>query len=160
MVQRHNRRGWAEIVPLAAAAVLLLAACSPGEGSGGTDGGDDPGVLTAEDCQRYVGAFQQAGAVNDPSHAEAVGQVAGILDDGADRVPDEISDDFRVMAGAYQGFADALQDMNTDFADLGSLSELDPEDLTALDAANRALNTPQVQDAAANIDAFLTEHCT
>lgn len=146
------------MTPLAAVAMLLLAACSPGEGSGGTDGGDDT-VLTAEDCTRYVAAFQQAGAVNDPSHAEAVGQVADVLDDGADRVPAEIGDDFRVMAGAYQGFADALQDMNTDFADLGSLSELDPEDLAALEAANQALNTPQVQDAAANIDAFLTEHC-
>lgn len=157
MVQRHTR--WAAIIPLAAAAVLL-AACSPGGGSDETDAGDDSGVMTAEDCQRYVEAFQLAGAVNDPSHAEAVGQVADVLDDGADRVPAEIGDDFRVMAGAYQGFADALQDMNTDFADLGSLSELDPEDLAALEAANQALNTPQVQDAATNIDAFLTEHCT
>lgn len=154
MVQRHDMRRWAAAA-LTAAAAVLLAACSPGDG----DAGGSAGALTAEDCQRYVQAFQQAGAVNDPSHADAIVQVAGVLDEGADRVPAQVSDDFRVMASAYQGYADALQDLNTDFANLESLSELDAEDVAALEAASQTLNTPQVHDAATNIDAFLTEHC-
>lgn len=142
-------------VALCAAVVLALAACSPGDGDGGAAGG-----VTDAECQRYIEAFELAATVNDPSNAGAIVEVAGTLNDAADQVPAEVGDDFQVMADAYEAYADALDDMNTDFANLGSLSELDAEDLAALESANQALNTPRVQDAAASIDAFLTESCT
>lgn len=164
---------------VAAALVLLLAGCAGGddtadEGSIEPDGTEDAtgepspsgedgsglGALTDADCRQYAQAFQEAPNVADPDSLDGIGQIADILDDAADRVPNEISDDFRVMADAYRAFGEALQDLDVDFNDPESMARLSAEDLATLQAAGEAMGTSEVQEAAENIDAFLQEHCT
>lgn len=163
----------------AAALVLLLAGCGGGddtadEGSIEPDGTEDAtsepspsgedgsalSALTDADCRQYAEAFRDAPDVADPTSLDGIEQIADILDDAANRVPNEISDDFRVMADAYRTFGGALADLDVDFNDPEAMARLSAEDLAKLQVAAEAMGTSEVQEAAENIDAFLQEHCT
>lgn len=168
--QRTVQRS-AVVAVLAAAVMVLLAACGGGEVE--TDAtverddaptseelADAGGLLTDADCQQYVEAFGQPPSVTDPGSLDGIQQTADVLDDAADRVPDEISDDFRVIASAYRVFADAFVDMNLDFTDPAAVAALGAEDLAKLEAAGQAMSSAEVQEATDNLEAFLAQHCT
>ncbi|MEX2619510.1 MAG: hypothetical protein WD250_04755 [Egibacteraceae bacterium] len=154
-----------------AAAMMTLAACGGGEDPDtaitdptptetDTDTGGGIAALTDADCQQYAQAFQDVPNVADPSSLESIGELADVLDDAADRVPNEISDDFRVLADAYREFTNALGDSDIDFSDPESAAAMGPEDIAALQAAGEAFSSEELQTATQNIQAFLTENCT
>lgn len=169
----HQRRSPRSVVlAVLAAAMMVLAACGGGDDTdtddtavtepGGPDDGGGRGLaaLTDADCRQYAQAFESAPTISDPENMDSIGELAEILDDAADRVPNEISDDFRTLASAYRDFSDALGDLDLDFDDPAAVAALGPEDFAALEAAGAALDSAELEEAASNIEAFLTENCT
>lgn len=173
----HHQRRFpsSPLLAVLVAAMLLLAACGNGgsnqtdtdeasmaESTGAETGDADRGIaaLTDADCRQYARAFQEAPAVTDPDSLDSIADLADILDDAADRVPNEISDDFRVLADAYRSFSDAMGDLDLDFNDPASMAALGPEDFEALEEAGQSFDSDELEEATANIEAFLTENCT
>lgn len=66
-------------------------------------------------------------------------------------VPAEIQDDFEVFSQAMSEFGSAMTDAG------GNL--FDPATQQALDDASQALETPEVKEARANIEAYLEANC-
>lgn len=151
---------------------LLLPAC--GEegseaGSGSTPGAraTDPqteettgssGGLADADCREYANSF--SGVSPDPNNPESFANLVEIADSMekiADRVPNEISDDFRVLAGAYREFAGGMGSL--DFSDPSSFADVTPEELQRMEQSLKSLDREEVRTAAANIESFVKEHC-
>lgn len=146
-----------------ATAVLLMGACAGGDAAGGDDGGaagSGSRVLADSDCRRYVEAFRRSPQVSDPTSVEAMTEVADVLDEAADGVPNQVSEDFRTVAGAYREFADAMGSLDLDFSDPGSMASLSSEDLAGLQAASQVMSSEEVRQAVGNIDTFLDENCS
>lgn len=173
----HQRRSpRAAVLAVLAAAMMLLAACGGGEepdDTAVTDPSPTPSetdtdaetdgeiaALTGADCQQYAEAFQDVPNIADPSSLDSIGELADVLDDAADRVPNEISDDFRTLANAYREFTNALADSDIDFADPQSAAAMGPEDIAALQEAGEAFSSEELQTATQNIQEFLTENCS
>lgn len=162
------------LLAVLAAALMVLAACGGGADetavSEPTDaaspeaetGGEGSGLatLTDSDCRQYAQAFEDVPSIADPDSLDSIGQLADVLDDAADRVPNEISDDFRVLADAYREFSATMGSLNVDFTDPDSMAALGPEELAALQQAGEAFSSPEFEEAARNIEAFVRENCT
>jgi len=76
------------------------------------------------------------------------------LNEFADKAPDEISDDFEVIADAYSKIADALGDV-----DVQAGETPDPEAIAKLQAVASELDQAELQEANTNITAWVTENC-
>ena len=79
------------------------------------------------------------------------------LNDVADAAPDEISDDFQVLAGVFAEYAQAVSDAGVDLSDPSSLQ--DPEALEALTSLGETFNQEEVTQARDNIEAWFEENC-
>lgn len=171
----HQRRSpRSAVLAVLAVAMLTLAACGGGEDPDDTaitdptptptetdtDTDGEIAALTDADCQQYAEAFQGVPNIADPGSMDSIGELAEVLDDAADRVPNEISDDFRTVANAYREFTNALGDSDIDFADPESAAAMGPEDIAALQEAAAAFDSEELQTATQNIQEFLTENCT
>lgn len=186
MTHRRERSRLAALA-LGAAALLALAGCGGGDEAepesaadridriaATPDGGADPttppadagsgsgagALLTDADCREYARAFEGVPNIADPGSMTSIGQLADVLDDAAGRMPAEIRDDFQVIADGYRRFADALDELDVDFADPAAMAALGPEDFAALEAAGQAFAASEFAAAGRNIDAFLTENCS
>lgn len=174
MIHQCRFRRSAVLVVLAAA-LMVLTACSDGADetaeSEPTDAPSSPEAetddeagglttLTDSDCRQYAQAFEDVPSIADPDSLDSIGQLADVLDDAADRVPNEISDDFRVLADAYREFSATMGSLDVDFTDPDSMAALGPEELAALQAAGEAFSSPEFAEAARNIEAFVRENCT
>lgn len=175
MIKTRNARQ-STVLAVLAAAMLVLTACGGGEPEDEdvsvteptTDaddaspdaGGDGSAALTDADCRQYAEAFQNIPDATDPDSIDSIGDLADILDEAADEVPDEISDDFRVIADAYRSFSDAMGDLDFDITDPESMAAMGPEDIAALEEAGQAFDSEEIETAGQNIDAFLRENCT
>lgn len=117
-----------------------------------------PGALADADCQEYANSF--AGVSPDPNNPASFADLAEIADSMekiAEKVPNEISDDFRVLAGAYRKFAEGLGTL--DFSDPSSFANVTPEELQRMEESLKSLDQEEVRTAAANIEKFVKEHC-
>jgi hypothetical protein len=76
------------------------------------------------------------------------------LDEFADKAPDEISDDFQVIADAYSKIADALGDAN-----LQAGETPDPEALAKLQEVATSLDQQKLEEANTNITAWVQDNC-
>ena len=175
MIKTRNARQ-ATVLAVLAAAVMLLTACGNGDepengdvsvtdptadpGDASPDADGDGASLTDADCRQYAEAFQNIPDATDPESLDSIGDLADILDEAADQVPDEISDDFRVIADAYRSFSDAMADLDFDLTDPESMAAMGPEDIAALEEAGQAFDSEEIETAGQNIDAFLAENCT
>ena len=169
---------WA--IALAAIGVLLLtAACGGGddESAAGTeaaattespaatdatdttsddssdDSGDEPSFEGSSDCVELA----QLGAKVSEALSGTGGDVEKteeFLNEFADKAPDEISDDFQVIADAYSKIAEALGDV-----DIASGETPDPEALAKLQELSTELDQAKLQEANTNITAWVTENC-
>jgi len=113
--------------------------------------GDADEVLGGE-CAEFAGlgaklqsAFGVGGDVDSASE---------VFDELADRVPEEIRDDYRVLADNFRQFADALEGV-----DLTSGETPSPETLAKLQEAAAAMDQPEIQQASDNIEAWVQENC-
>jgi hypothetical protein len=82
-----------------------------------------------------------------------VADVSQLFDELADQVPDEIKADWQVLAQNFQKIADALKG-----ADLSSGTP-DAATLAKLQKLATTLNSQEVQQAAANIEAWAKKNC-
>jgi hypothetical protein len=77
-----------------------------------------------------------------------------LLDELADKAPDEIKDDLAVLAAAWKDIAAALKDV-----DLTSGQAPSAEVLAKLQELGTKFNTPKLQQASENLAAWAQEHC-
>jgi hypothetical protein len=117
-----------------------------------TDDLDDGSGLASGDCRELVDASSALGQAfaapgSDVDESEA-------FDELADRVPDEIRDDYEVLADAYRSYADALQDI-----DIGAGETPSAEALQALQQALASVDQQAVTQATQNISTWVTANC-
>ena len=78
----------------------------------------------------------------------------GVFDELADQVPDEIRDDYQVLAENFSKLAEALKDV-----DLSAGATPSPEDLAKIQEVTQSLDSAEVQEASQNIEAWASENC-
>jgi hypothetical protein len=76
------------------------------------------------------------------------------FDELVDKAPDEIKDDLRTVATAWKEIATQLQDLN-----LQSGQTPSPEAIAKLQAIGAKFDTPKLQQASKNIQAWADQHC-
>jgi hypothetical protein len=113
------------------------------------------GSLASGDCAELIGAsaalseaFGAAGTSGD------LGDAGTAFDSLADRVPDEIRDDFQVLADAYSEYADAIQDIGLEAGETPSA-----EQIGELTQALSAIDTQGVSEASTNISTWASANC-
>lgn len=167
----HRRFGRVSTV-LIAVLMLVMGACSNGNGDGGDNGGDNStsgadsvrsregSVLTDSDCRRYAAAFSEMSTTGAAGNADQIQEIADSFTRAADEVPNDMSEDFRTVGAAFGQFADALNEVDLDANDPEALAEMTEEDMAKLQAGSQAMDDPAVQQAATNVTTFLEENCT
>ncbi|MEL7210543.1 MAG: hypothetical protein AAGK32_20310 [Actinomycetota bacterium] len=163
-----------------AAGLLLLTACgddsdssqsdtsasdsepSAESGDGDVDlpGGGDievPGL--SEECETVAEASIQAAgaavAAFDPTGD--IGETTEFFDGAIDAAPDELKDDFEVLAEGLAQYAQALQDAGADLSDPSSFT--DPATISALTEAAEVFSTAEFEQAGENISAWAEANC-
>jgi hypothetical protein len=111
--------------------------------------------LASEDCQELINAsaslsraFGSAGADSD------LEDVSTFFDEFAEEAPEEIREDFQVLADAYEAYAEAIEDI-----DLQSGQTPDPEALQQLQEALTSIDQEEVTAASERISAWANENC-
>jgi hypothetical protein len=166
------------VVGLFVAVAVLMASCGDDSDSsspdtvaeaagapddGGSDDGSpsDVGEFFTGDCAEalgaYNGALASAGAAFTPGGVATPEDTAELLDGVAEAAPEEIADDFAVLAEAYGEFAQALADAGVDFNDPASLQ--DPEAIAALQSLGDIFNEQELNQASDNIQAWFDANC-
>lgn len=113
---------------------------------------DDLSGLASEDCIELATASAGLGQAfaapgTELEDSEAFAELA-------DRVPDEIRDDWQVLADAYEAYADALGDV-----DLSAGETPDAETLQALQQALSSIDQQAVTTASQNISEWAQANC-
>lgn len=130
---------------------------APTETSEDRNGSSGVGLLVDGDCREYYEAFEDAGATSNPEDFSTFGDLADFMEEVADRVPSEISDDFEVLASAYRAIADGMGGI--DLNDPSAMAAMTPEQLQQLQASMSRLDEVEVQAAADNISQYFDEVC-
>ncbi len=117
-----------------------------------TDATEDDGVLGGE-CAELAGLGSKLqGAFG--SGSGDIDSVSEVFDELAERVPEEIQDDYQVLADNFKEFAEALEGV-----DLASGETPDAETLAKLQEAATSMDQPEVQQASQNIEAWVKANC-
>ena len=117
-----------------------------------TDATEDDGELGGE-CAELAGLGSKLqGAFG--SGSGDIDSVSEVFDELAERVPEEIRDDYQVLADNFKEFAEALEGV-----DLSSGATPDAETLAKLQEAATSMDQPEVQQASENIEAWVTANC-
>ena len=120
------------------------------EGSGGALPG-----LGSDECNKLarLGAeFSQAmtGAANSKDVEEQV----RLFEDFADQTPEDVRDDFQVLAEEYSKIAQALSDAN-----FQSGEQPDPEAVQKFQEAMQSVDQKRLDEATTNIEQWMKENC-
>ena len=117
-----------------------------------TDATEDDGELGGE-CAEFAGlGAKLQGAFG--SGSGDIESVSEVFDELAERVPEEIREDYQVLADNFKEFAEALEGV-----DLSSGETPDAETLAKLQEAATSMDQPEVQQASENIEAWVTANC-
>ena len=117
-----------------------------------TDATEDDGELGGE-CAELAGLGSKLqGAFG--SGSGDIDSVSEVFDELAERVPEEIRDDYQVLADNFKEFAEALEGV-----DLSSGATPDAETLAKLQEAATSMDQPEVQQASQNIEAWVKANC-
>jgi hypothetical protein len=123
-------------------------------------------VLDAEDfCDLWINGGGEDGSVFDVSGIDPASDPEGIADAmsvadafmvrGAELAPDEIKGDFTLVADVFSGLIDLVEGYDYDVEALQSAAETDPE----LQAQMAALDSPELDTAADNVEAYTDANC-
>ena len=142
----------------------------PDSGTGGdAESGSLPEVslpndladLFSGDCADAIAAFQRALAESAsafvPGQDVDLGDTAELLDEFAASAPDEIAEDFGLLADAFSQFAQAMSDAGIDFSDPTTFQ--DPDLLNELESLTEAFDAPGYDEAAANVEDWFNNNC-
>jgi hypothetical protein len=170
-LERKSMTGkWVRLCVLLLTVALLAPACG-----GGADTDEEPTpsaraidseseespqarAIADADCLEYANSF--AGFSPDPNQplsSSSFTKIADFMESVADKVPNEVSDDFRTLGDAYRNFAEGAGDL--DFSNQSALENITPEQLQRMRESLEKLDTEEVRTAAANIERFVQEHC-
>jgi hypothetical protein len=109
----------------------------------------------SEDCQGLVAAYLAiSGAIG---AAGSEGDVSGEVEkftEYAEKVPEEIRDDVKVLAAAYAEYIDKLQGIGLESGEVPSASQLQQ-----LQEASQSLGSSEVQAASDRLTAWTEENC-
>ena len=121
---------------------------------------DDSETSTDVDLGNLSGECAQFAGISSTLAQSLSGQDANIedaakaFDEIADQVPDEIKDDYQVIADNFAKIADALKGV-----DLTSGQAPSPEALAKLQELSASMDSAEVQQASQHIEAWVQEHC-
>ena len=113
--------------------------------------GDDLGNLS-EECAEFAGISSKL-AQSLSGGTTGIDEAAKVFDELADRVPEEIRDDYRVVADNFAKIAEALKGV-----DLTS-GATDPETIAKLQELGQTLDSAEVREATENLEAWARENC-
>jgi ABC-type glycerol-3-phosphate transport system substrate-binding protein len=163
-----------KVLFIVAALSLLLAACgddssggstaqsAPTEAADGTIGDVDLGDITglSDECATVAEAsLQAAGAAGAAlSPGGDVGDIGSFFDGAADAAPEELRDDFEVLAETFGTYGQVLEDSGADLTDPNSFA--DPQVVEALQEAVETFSTSEFEDAANNISTWAEANCS
>jgi hypothetical protein len=115
------------------------------------------GILS-EDCIAAVSAFaalgQAVGTAATGGDTSGAAESTELLQEFADKAPDEIEDDIRVLAEAYAAYIQELSGL-----DLGTGETPSAEQIQQLTQASEKLNTPEIQAASESFNTWATANC-
>jgi predicted RND superfamily exporter protein len=121
---------------------------------------DDSETSTDIDLGNLSGECAQFAGISSKLAQSLSGQDANIedaakaFDEIADQVPDEIKDDYQVIAENFSKIAEALKGV-----DLTSGQTPSPEALAKLQELSKSMDSAEVQQASQHIEAWVQEHC-
>ena len=110
------------------------------------------GVLEGE-CAEFAGLSARLSQALSGSTSD-LDSASGVFDELADQVPDEIRDDYRVLADNFRELASALEGV-----DLSSGEAPSPEVLAKIQEITQSMDSAEVQEASQNIEAWAKENC-
>lgn len=110
------------------------------------------GDLSGE-CAQFAGISQKLAQSLSGQNAN-LEDASKAFNEIADQVPDEIKDDYQVIAENFAKIADALKGV-----DLQSGQTPSPEVLAKLQEVSASMDSAEVQQASQNIEAWVTKHC-
>lgn len=141
---------------------------SPDDGSSSSDGAGSSGVDDVKDALDQLddgpaGDCFAAGLAYFQLVLAPVGFMGGATDDDIEQlkadaeelrsdIPDEIRDDFETYADGIEEYADAMRGVS-----LGDI--FDPDTQQAFEEASQILDTPEMQEANDNIEAYFERVC-
>ena len=117
-----------------------------------TDTNSGGGVLEGE-CAEFAGLSAKLSQALGGTSGD-LESATGVFDELADQVPDEIRDDYEVLAENFSKLAEALKDV-----DLSAGATPSPEDLAKIQEVTQSLDSAEVQKASQNIEAWASENC-
>ena len=126
------------------------------EDSGGGDGGGD---LSKTRCAELVSEMSEAQAAASQAlsgDTQSLEDSAAALEEFADDAPEEIRDDFQLIADGYSSIVRALADADID---LSGGQAPDPEALEELQRVAEELDTAEFQAASERVQKFFEEEC-
>ena len=136
-----------------AAAVETEATDAADDMSTADDGTADDGTASLEgECANFAGLSAKLSSAF--AGTNGVDSAAEVFDEIADQVPEEIRDDYEVLADNFQELADALKGI--DFAAGETPS---PEALAKLQELSKSMDSTEVQQASQHIETWVQEHC-
>ena len=118
-----------------------------------TTGRRDDDVASRASARSFAGLSARSSRARWPARTAST-PPSEVFDEIADQVPEEIRDDYQVLADNFQELADALKGI-----DLASGETPSPEALAKLQELSASLDTPEVQQATENIEAWARENC-
>ena len=124
-----------------------------GEDATETAATEDDGAALGGECAEFAGLSARLSQALSGSSSD-LDSASQVFDDLADQVPEEIRDDYEVLADNFRELAEALQGV-----DLQSGETPSQEDLAKIQELTQSLDTPEVQEAAGTIEAWATENC-
>jgi hypothetical protein len=119
-----------------------------------TTANPDLSFLTSDNCRQLANLYQAFSSAFTGA-GQDLDKTAALLDDFASETPEEIRDDFEVIADAYGKIAEAL-----DGVDLGGGQVPSPEVIAKLSALQGDIDLTRLQEASQNISKWAADNCT
>jgi hypothetical protein len=122
------------------------------------DSGDDAAALDnidAEQCAEALGAQSDLANVFSSGTPDSgdFEKAADALDEIAENAPDEIKDDFEVLAGFMREYVEVVGDIDV------TSETPDPEDIQKLQEFAESIDQARLTEAGENIQAWAAENC-
>jgi hypothetical protein len=120
-----------------------------------TEESSDDGSFSAGECSELIAAAASVSqAFSATGETSEVEESRAQFEEFADNAPEEIRDDLQVLLGAYEEFADILDDSGFEPGETPSA-----EAIAELQAAIAAIDQAEITEASANVNAWTTANC-
>jgi hypothetical protein len=120
-----------------------------------TEEAEEPDFANAANCKEFTELGQKVSAALGGTEGADADETKELLNEFADDAPEEIRDDFRVIADAYSKIADALADLQLEPGETP-----DPEDALKLQEIAGEIDQAALTEANTNITTWVNENCS